>query len=69
MMNSIFDYLEDIYCANGIKAQLAESEKMWEMYTNDEEVFRAYCEEKGIDLEARTIDCCEDDLTLWIDEH
>lgn len=69
MMNSIFDYLEDIYYANGVKAQLAESDKMWKLYTTDEKAFYAYCEEKGIDLEKRTIDCCEDDLTLWIDEH
>lgn len=69
MMNSIFDYLEDIYYAEGIKAQLAESSKMWKMYTNDRKAFYAYCEEKSIDLEAQTIDCCEDDLTPWIDEH
>lgn len=65
MMNSIYDYLEDIYYAQGIEAQEAEEARIWEMYNHDKEAFTAFIEEQGIDLDAYTCDNAESDFEIW----
>lgn len=65
MFNSIYDYFETIYDKAGIDAQQDEENRVWEMYNNDEEAFDAFIAENKIDLSIHTIDCAEDDFTLW----
>ena len=65
MMNSIYDYLETIYNKQGIDAQLAEEERIWDMFNNDEEAFDAFIAENGIDLNAYTVDNVETDWQMW----
>ncbi len=62
---SIYDYFEDIYLESGIDAQQDAENRVWEMYNNDEEAFDAFIAENDIDLSLQTIDCAEDDFTLW----
>ena len=62
---SIYEYFETIYDKAGIDAQLDEENRVWEMYNNDEEAFDAFVAENNIDLSIHTVDCVEDDFTLW----
>ena len=62
---SIYEYFETIYDKAGIDAQLDEENRVWEMYNNDEEAFDAFVAENNIDLSIYTVDCVEDDFTLW----
>ena len=65
MMNSIYDYLEDIYYEQGIAAQTAEEDRIWEMYQNDPEAFAAFIENKGIDLDYYTLGNADSDFEYW----
>lgn len=65
MMNSIYDYLEDIYYEQGIAAQTAEEDRIWEMYQNDPEAFAAFIEDKGIDLDYYTLGNADSDFEYW----
>ena len=65
MMNSIYDYLETIYDKQGIDAQLAEEDRIWDMFNNDEAAFDAFIAENGIDLNAYTADNVETDWQMW----
>lgn len=58
---SIYDYFEDLYCTCGADDQ----DDVWDMYNNNKEAFDAFIAENGIDLSIHTIDCAEDDFTLW----
>ena len=62
---SIYEYFETIYDKAGIDAQLDEENRVWQMYNNDEEAFDAFIVENNIDLSIYTVDCVEDDFTLW----
>ena len=35
------------------------------MYNNNKEAFDAFIAENDIDLSIHTVDCAEDDFTLW----
>ena len=65
MMNYIYDYLEDIYYEQGIAAQTAEEDRIWEMYQNDPEAFAAFIENKGIDLDYYTLGNADSDFEYW----
>ena len=65
MMNSIYDYLEDVYYEQGIEAQTAEEKRIWEMYQQDLEAFAAFIEEKGIDLHCYTLGNPDSDFEYW----
>ena len=65
MMNSIYDYLEDIYYEQGIAAQTAEEDRIWEMYQNDPEAFAAFVEDKGINLGYYTLGNADSDFEYW----
>lgn len=65
MMNSIYDYLEDIYYEQGIEAQTAEEDRIWEMYQNDPEAFAAFAEDKGINLDYYTLGNADSDFEYW----
>jgi hypothetical protein len=65
MMNSIYDYLEDIYYEQGIAAQIAEEDRIWEMYHHDLEAFAAFIEENKIDLHYYTLDNVDSDFEYW----
>lgn len=58
---SIYDYFEDLYHEFGADDQ----EDVWDMYNNNKAAFDAFIAENGIDLSIHTIDCAEDDFTLW----
>lgn len=62
---SIYDYLEDIYDAQGIDAEEEEAQRIWDMFNNDEKAFDAFIAEKGIDLNAYTLDNVESDWQMW----
>lgn len=62
---SIYEYLENIYDAQGIDAQEEETQRIWDMFNNDEEAFDAFIAEKGIDLNAYTVDNVESDWQMW----
>lgn len=62
---SIYEYLEGIYDVQGIDAQEEEEQRIWNMFNNDEEAFDAFIAEKGIDLNARTLDNVETDWQMW----
>lgn len=57
MMN-IKEYLNNILNNQGFEAWEAENENLWNMYCEEEEeengIFTSYCEERGVNLEART---------------
>ena len=61
---SIYDYFEDLYFKFGADDQ----DDVWDMYNNNKEAFDAFVAENGIDLSIHTIDCAEDDFTLWCEE-
>lgn len=65
MMNSIYDYLEDVYYEQGIEAQTAEEDRIWEMYQNNPEAFAAFIEGKGIDLDYYTLGNADSDFDYW----
>lgn len=65
MMNSIYDYLEDIYYMQGIEAQKVEEARIWEMYKHDKEAFAAFIEEQQIDLDYYTYDNIDSDFEYW----
>lgn len=62
---SIYEYLEDIYDAQGIDGQEEEEQRIWDMFNNDEEAFDAFIAAKGIDLNAYTADNVETDWQMW----
>lgn len=62
---SIYEYLEDIYDVQGIDAEEEEAQRIWNMYNNDEEAFETFINEKGIDLNAYTVDNVETDWQMW----
>lgn len=62
---SIYEYLEDIYDAQGIDAEEEEAQRIWNMFNNDEEAFDAFIAEKCIDLNAYTVDNVETDWQMW----
>lgn len=62
---SIYEYLEDIYDAQGIDAEEEEAQRIWDMFNNDEEAFDAFITEKGIDLNAYTVDNVDTDWQMW----
>lgn len=65
MLNSIYDYLEGIYCTQGIEAQKAEEARIWDMYKHDEEAFVKFIEEHEIDLDCYTCDNVDSDFEYW----
>ena len=65
MMNSIYDYLEGIYCAQGEKAVEVEEARIWNMYKHDKEAFAAFIEEQKIDLDYYTYDNIDSDFEYW----
>ena len=67
-MNSIYDYFEDIYCVEGYEAEVRAREEAWELFNKDEEAFKAFAEEKGINLEVHTCDYAFSDFDLWCEE-
>lgn len=62
---SIYEYLENIYNTMGIDAEEEEAQRIWGMFNNDEEAFDAFIAEKGIDLNACTVDNVETDWQMW----
>jgi len=62
---SIYEYLEDIYDAQGIDAEEEEAQHIWDLFNNDEEAFDAFIAEKDIDLNAYTVDNVETDWQMW----
>ena len=67
-MNGIYDYFEDIYCAEGCEAQEKAMQEAWELFNKDEKAFKAFAAEKGINLEIHTCDSAFSDFELWCDE-
>ena len=67
---TISKYLDNIAMEDFDK-YIAEDDKLWELYKQEDNVFFEYCKEKGIDLTAVKIISSQpiEELLLWVWDH